>query len=46
MSSPGMAAEDPLYGEVAAFDRAIFSNSLDTILAAGRGIAAGAWQVW
>jgi len=35
-----MAAENALYGEIAAFDRAILSDGLHTILATGRSIAA------
>ena len=40
MPSPGMAAEDALYGEVAALEWAILSDSLHTVLATGRSIAA------
>jgi hypothetical protein len=35
-----MAAHDALDGQVAAFDRAVFSDGFYRILAAGRGIAA------
>jgi len=40
MASPGMATEDALYGEITAFDRAVLSDGLYTILATGRSIAA------
>ncbi len=40
MSSPGVAAQDTPDSKVAAPDRAVLSNGLDTILATGGCIAA------
>ena len=40
VASPGMAAEDALYGEITALEWAILSDGLHAILATGRGIAA------
>ena len=45
MPAPGMAAHDALDGQVAAFDRAVFSDGFYRILAAGRGIAAGSAEM-
>jgi hypothetical protein len=45
MASPGVATQDTPDGQVAAFERAILSDGLDTILATGRRIAARAGQV-
>ena len=41
MTAPGVAAEYSANGQIAAFDGAVFGNSLYTILTAGRGIATG-----
>ena len=40
MSTPGMAAHDAADSEIAAFDRAVFSDGFYRILAAGRSVAA------